>query len=465
MALAAAARRADQNVSEGRGWEIEDSSEAVRGRETYCELGAGDVVPVDAEVVDGTARVDESAVTGESAPVLRAAEPGRRSVLAGSRVEAGRIRIRPLAIPLYQGRPRPRVPSWWPVAALAVAAALSLLTARWSGWPRAVFLALLMPPYLLLLSSGVAEQGEGTFWRRMRVRPLDAAALARAARCDTLLLCGGAVDDEGRLSAVELHPLPGVTVEELATAAHQANARAEGGARRSVYILARRMAAEGEGVCGDDPLCAPVSDVVREIAERGGCWPEAARQIEGGILSRGDECLAVADGGRPLGLIELRTAAHSPTLDDTMRAGIMLAIVDDASDLRERLRDLQRARAQYAVAWDAGLVGEPPPGSRFTMAGTAWAASHPTVLDLDANPAKLPGLLLAARRVWRRAHVRGLVAGAADLWRAGAVVPACLAALRGPIHPVVGGPAAAGLALLAVVTVLLAATGFPRARS
>lgn len=410
-------------------------------------LHEGDVVPVDAEAVEGQAAVDEAAVTGESAPVLREPVPGRHTVLAGTRLTSGWLRIRPLPAPVIAGRADPVVPPWWPAPALGFAAVAALLSSGWTGWPRLAALAAAALPLLSLAARPAVAAAEAAFWRRLRILPLLPTAAADAARCDTLLLAEGAVDASGRLVAVAFHPLPPATPAEVAAAAHRAGDGAD--AEHAVRILARSRGLRAEAVAVREPLCGPVGRVAREVALRGGAWPESARAAETQIAARGARCLAAADGARPLGLIELRAEKAWPSLDEARRAGLAQAVVHDPRGLDAAAAGLRGDGRRFAVACAGTEARMPPLGATFVLAGTAWAAAHPTALDLDGDVGKLPAAVLGARRLRRRARALVLGAGVVDLLRLAAVVRAASAALRAP---------APGWAALAVPAALLALT-------
>jgi len=411
-------------------------------------LVAGDLVPVDAEVVEGQASVDEAAVTGESAPVLREARPGHDTVLAGTRLSSGWLRVRPLPAPLLPRRPARAAPAWWPAAVLGLGIAAVLLTR--SGPPRVLALAVLGVPILALAARRASAEVETAFWRRLRVLPLAAGALRRAARCDTLLVTAEALE-AGRLVAVDLLPLRGVSAAEVAAAVG-----GEGSVGRSVRRLARRRGVP-EGASLREPLCGPVPEVARQVAARGGVWPAAARDAEIEVAARGGRCLAAADGGRPLGLIELRPVPAGPSVEDGLRAGLALSLLHDPAQLGAAAALLQARRRRCAVAWE-DAAGTRPPQASFVLAGTAWAAARPSALDLDGDGAKLPAVVLGARRLYGRSLALQAVAATTDALRAAAALRAATLALRGPAAGW-AGPSAGALLFLASATVLAVLAG------
>ena len=417
---------------ERRGGERPARTATHAGLDITVVLRSGDVVPMDGEAIEGQAVVDEAAVTGESAPVLREAVPGHHTVLAGTRVTSGWLRVRPLTAPVLRQAARRRLAAWWPAVVLGLAAAWALLTRAWTGWPRAAAVAILAIPVLSLAARAAAAAVQRRFWGTLRVLPLAARPLERAARCNTLLLSDGAVDAAGRLVAVAFHALPPAAPAEVAAAAHRAGLADEGRIAHSVHILAQSRGLQAEAALIREPVCGPVAEVARQVAIRGGAWPEEARVLEADIAARGARCLAAADGARPLGLVELRAAATWPTLDDALAAGLSLSILQEPRGLAAAAAELRAQGRAFAVACEGTGGGAPPPGATFVLASTAWGAARPTALDLDANVGKLPALVLGARRLRARLRALATVAIAADAVRAAAVVRVAVLALRGP---------------------------------
>ena len=379
-------------------------------------LGPGDVAVADCEVVGGSATVDQSALTGESAAVVRESRPGHQVVLAGSRILTGSLIVRRLSPPIPHA-PRARwLVRWWPAMALVAAGAAWLATRSLSAPLAWLGLVPLLPPYLLLLSSTATAGVQDTFWRAHRTIPLDPDACELAAACDTLVLPDGAVWENGRLSAADFWPLPGVSVRELAAAARQASLLDEGGPRRSVVILAKRT-----GVRDAPPVRAPhcgtVKDVAAEVARQGGLWPGEAAHREREIAARGGASLAVADGGRPLGLVELRPAGSLASLDDVLRAGIALVDVASPEEIDQEVGQLRAQGRRVALVLEPQW-GEPQPQGGFVLGGLGLSDRRPTALDLDCDPGKLPALLLGARRVRRRCRSLRWAGGVADGLRA-----------------------------------------------
>ncbi len=391
-------------------------------------LGPGDIVPADGEVVAGSATVDESALTGESAPVVREPIPGRQAVVAGTRLIAGELWVRPRGVRSARpARPRRGWARVWPVAGLGLACGLAV--AAWvaphPAWVRFGALVLLIPPYLWLQTGAWCRRVEAAFWRRQRVLPLRADALARAAGCDALVLPAEAAAPAR--GAVEFWPLAGVAVRDLAAAAQAGSLRREGREARSVVILAKQRAGMRGQAAPRQPVCGPVAEVAAEVAAAGGAWPEAACALEAAIAARGGRSFAVADGGRPLGLVEFGAAAGDAALGALRRVGVQVCSAQGAGEAAAAAAELAGRGRRVAMAW----VGAGPVAPvHFLLAGTAGVAADPAALDLDTDAAKLPRLLWEARRLRRGGRALLLMAGATDAARALAAVALAWPGLR-----------------------------------
>ncbi len=385
-------------------------------------------MPVDGEVVAGSATVDESALTGESAPVVREPVQGRQAVVAGTRLITGELWVRPGGIrPAALVRPRRGWARAWPVAGLALAAGLA--AAAWVApqppWVRFGALCLLLPPYLWLQAGAWCRRAEAAFWRRQRVLPLCADALFRAASCDAVVLPADASRPAG--GAVEFWPLHGVALRDLAAAAQAGSLRRDGREARSIVILAKQRAGMRGQAAPRQPLCGPVGEVAAGVAAAGGAWPEAARSLEEAITARGGRSYAVADGGRPLGLVEFGAAAGDAAVAALCRQGVQVHGAGGVAAAAAAAAELAAQGRRVALAWNgAGPVAP----AYFLLTGTAGVAAEPAALDLDADAAKLPRLLWEARRLRRGGRAVAMLAGAADAARAAAALALAWPGLR-----------------------------------
>lgn len=209
------------------------------------KVEAGEVIPVDGEVVEGAASVDESAITGESAPVVREAGGDRSGVTGGTRVLSDCILIRVTALPgqsfldrmiaLVEGAARQKTPN--ELALTVVLAGLSLAFVLVTGalWPMARYFNVELPiPWLISLLVCLIPTTIGALLAAIGLAGMDRALAANvlaksgkavelAGDIDTLLLDKTGTITMGDRQASEFFPLPGVKPLELARAAMYAS--------------------------------------------------------------------------------------------------------------------------------------------------------------------------------------------------------------------------------------------------
>ncbi len=208
-----------------------------------CE--AGDVIPADGEVVEGIASVDESAVTGESAPVIRESGGDRSSVTGGTKVNSDWIKVRITANPgegfidkmiaLVEGAERQKTPNEIALNILLAGLTLIFLVALvslqafavYSGGPVSVvvlvaLLVCLIPTTIGGLLSAIGIAGIDRLMQT-NVLAMSGRAVEAAGDVDTLLLDKTGTITLGNRMATEFIPAPGVRVEELALDAQLAS--------------------------------------------------------------------------------------------------------------------------------------------------------------------------------------------------------------------------------------------------
>ena len=204
-----------------------------------CE--AGDLIPSDGDVIEGIASVDESAITGESAPVIREAGGDRSAVTGGTRVLSDRIVVRITAKPgetfldrmiaLVEGAARQKTPNEIALNILLASLTIIFLLAVVTLQPLAIFsgapqtgivlvslLVCLIPTTIGALLSAIGIAGMDRLVQR-NVLAMSGRAVEAAGDVNTLLLDKTGTITLGNREAVELLPLEGVTAAELADAA------------------------------------------------------------------------------------------------------------------------------------------------------------------------------------------------------------------------------------------------------
>ncbi|MFP2925377.1 potassium-transporting ATPase subunit KdpB, partial [Pyxidicoccus sp. 3LG] len=230
-----------------------------RGDLVVCE--AGDLIPGDGEVVEGIASVDESAITGESAPVIRESGGDRSAVTGGTKVLSDRIVVRISVNPgesfldrmigLVEGAARQKTPNEIALHILLVGLTMVFLLAcvtlvplaLYSGVPLSgtavvALLVCLIPTTIGGLLSAIGIAGMDRLLRK-NVLAMSGRAVEAAGDVDTLLLDKTGTITLGNRMATELLPMPGVRMEELAEAAQLASLADETPEGRSIVTLVK----------------------------------------------------------------------------------------------------------------------------------------------------------------------------------------------------------------------------------
>jgi potassium-transporting ATPase ATP-binding subunit len=239
--------------------ETVSSSDLRSGDVVVCT--PGDVIPGDGEVIDGVASVDESAITGESAPVIRESGGDRSAVTGGTKVLSDRLVIRITADPgqtfldrmiaLVEGASRQKTPNEIALtillSGLTIIFLLAIATlqplAAYSGGPVAVpiliaLLVCLIPTTIGGLLSAIGIAGMDRVIQH-NIIAMSGRAVEAAGDVNTLLLDKTGTITLGNRQAVEFVPLPGVQPEELADRAQLASLPDETPEGRSIVVLAK----------------------------------------------------------------------------------------------------------------------------------------------------------------------------------------------------------------------------------
>ncbi|WP_312423450.1 potassium-transporting ATPase subunit KdpB [Anaerospora hongkongensis] len=341
-----------------------DAVELRKGDVVLVE--AGDFIPGDGEIIDGMASVDESAVTGESAPVIRESGGDKSSVTGGTRVLSDWIKIRITANPgetfldkmisLVEGAKRQKTPNEIALTILLIGLTIIFLFAvvtlapfgSYSGikLPVVVLIALLVcliPTTIGGLLSAIGIAGMDRLLKR-NVLAMSGRAVEAAGDVDALLLDKTGTITLGNRMATEFIPAPGISPEQLADAAQLASLADETPEGRSIVILAKEQynlrernltAIEAEfvpftaqtrmsgvNVTGREIRKGAVDAIKKQIQRQDGVFPDAVEKACETIAKSGGTPLVVAEGAHVLGAIHLK---------DIVKGGI-----------RERFRDLRQ---------------------------------------------------------------------------------------------------------------------------
>jgi potassium-transporting ATPase ATP-binding subunit len=284
-----------------------------------CE--AGDLIPSDGDVIEGIASVDESAITGESAPVIREAGGDRSAVTGGTRVLSDRIVVQITAKPgetfldrmiaLVEGAARQKTPNEIALnillASLTIVFMLAVVTlqplATYSGAPQTgivltALLVCLIPTTIGALLSAIGIAGMDRLVQR-NVLAMSGRAVEAAGDVNTLLLDKTGTITLGNREAVELLPLQGVSAGHLADAAQLSSLADETPEGRSIVVLTKREYGLRDRTPGEltHATFVPFSAQTR----MSGCDVENdghSRQVRKGATSAVREWVRV-NGGRP----------------------------------------------------------------------------------------------------------------------------------------------------------------------
>jgi K+-transporting ATPase ATPase B chain len=323
---------------------------------------AGEVVPADGEVVDGVASVDESAITGESAPVIRESGGDFSSVTGGTRVLSDWLVVRVTANPgesfldrmiaMVESARRQRTPNEIALTVLLVVMTLVFLLACATLLPYAVYavelakkgapvsittlvalLVCLIPTTIGGLLSAIGIAGMGRMIAK-NVIAMSGRAVEAAGDVDVLLLDKTGTITLGDRQATAFLASPGVQEKDLAEAAQLASIADQTPEGRSIMVLAKqkynlrerdlaslkatfvpfsahtRMSGvdiKEEGQLPGRKLRKGASDAIRKYVEAaGGRFPKEVEANVDMVARRGATPLVVADGARVLGVIELK---------------------------------------------------------------------------------------------------------------------------------------------------------------
>jgi K+-transporting ATPase ATPase B chain len=312
-------------------------------------VAAGEFIPGDGEVIEGVASVDESAITGESAPVIRESGGDRSAVTGGTRVLSDQIKVRITSNPgetfldrmirLVEGASRQKTPNEIALnillAGLTIIFLLAVVTlqpfAIYSGAPQSIFvlvslLVCLIPTTIGGLLSAIGIAGMDRMIQR-NVIAMSGRAVEASGDVDVLLLDKTGTITLGNRQATMFHPSPHVIETDLANAAQLASLADETPEGRSIVVLAKEMyGLRGREFSHLNPVFIPFSAqtcmsgvdldgqqirkgapeaIAKYVAERGNHVPQETQQYVTDISNGGGTPLLVAENGRVLGVIAL----------------------------------------------------------------------------------------------------------------------------------------------------------------
>ncbi|HEY0781538.1 MAG TPA: potassium-transporting ATPase subunit KdpB, partial [Thermoanaerobaculia bacterium] len=323
---------------------------------------AGEMIPGDGEVIEGVASVDEAAITGESAPVIRESGGDRSAVTGGTRVLSDWIKVRITSNPgetfldrmiaLVEGAERQKTPNEIALNILLAGLTIIFLLAVVTLLPYALYstgqaaaaggfrpaappsitvlvalLVCLIPTTIGGLLSAIGIAGMDRLIQQ-NVLAMSGRSVEATGDVNTLLLDKTGTITLGNRQAVEFLPLPGVSETEMADAAQLSSLADETPEGRSIVVLAKdRYGLRGRELAEHEARFLPFSAQTRMsgvdmngrrirkgaadaiaafVAEQGGSAPAELQQVVTTVAASGGTPLVVADGGRTLGVIHLK---------------------------------------------------------------------------------------------------------------------------------------------------------------
>jgi K+-transporting ATPase ATPase B chain len=464
-----------------------------KGDRVVCE--AGDIIPADGDVIEGIASVDEAAITGESAPVIRESGGDRSAVTGGTRVLSDRIVIQitmdkgggflDRMIALVEGARRQKTPN--EIALTILLAALTFIFLL----VVVTLLVCLIPTTIGGLLSAIGIAGMDRVLQR-NVLAMSGRAVEAAGDVDVLLLDKTGTITLGNRMAVSFDPAPGVSDHDLAAAAQLSSLADETPEGRSIVVLAKekfglraremheleatfvpftaqtRMSGIDLHANGSQPrnrIRKGAAEAVRGFVESaGGAFPQAVQTTVDEISRRGATPLVVAADRVTLGVIELKDVvkggikerfAHLRKMgirtvmitgDNPLTAGAIAAEsgVDDfmaqatPEDKLKRIRSEQAEGRLVAMTGDgtndAPALAQADVGVAMNT-GTQAAREAGNMVDLDSNPTKLIDIVEIGKQMLMTRGSLTTFSIANDVAKYFAILPAMLMATFPAIAP------------------------------
>jgi K+-transporting ATPase ATPase B chain len=384
-------------------------------------VSAREIIPADGEIIEGAATVDESAITGESAPVIREAGGDRSAVIGGTRVLSDSIKVRVTADPgksfldrmigLVEGARRQKTPNEIALTILLSALTIIFLVVimslepfgRYSGvtLTTTVLVALLVcliPTTIGGLLNAIGIAGIDRMVQK-NVLAVSGRAVEAAGDVDVLLLDKTGTITLGDRQATDFLPAPGVTVEEMANAAQLASLADETPEGRSIVVLAKKYGLRGRSIAemrgatfiafsaqtrmsGVDleghRIRKGAPDAVRNFVRTS--IPVEVEDTVSHVAFQGGTPLLVADGSKILGVVHLK---------DIVKGGL--------KDRFERFRAMgiktvmitgDNALTAAAIAREAGVddfIAEAKPEDKLTLIRKEQAAGHLVAMTGDGT--------------------------------------------------------------------------------
>jgi len=487
------------------------ASKLRSGDVVICETG--DIIPGDGDVIEGIATVDESVITGESAPVIRESGGDRSAVTGGTKVLSDQIHVRITSNPgetfldrmiaLVEGAERQKTPNEIALNILIAGLTLIFLLAVITLQPYATYsvasagagsvpsvavlvslLVCLIPTTIGGLLSAIGIAGMDRVMQH-NVLAMSGKAVEASGDVNTLLLDKTGTITIGNRQAVEFIPVKGVSEAELADAAQLSSLADETPEGRSVVVLAKgKYGLRGREVASHEAHFIPFSAytrmsgvdiddrrlrkgateaIARFIREQGGEAPQDLLDVAELISRQGGTPLAVSDGRRGLGVINLKDVVKGGmkerlaqmramgirtvmiTGDNPLTAAAIAAEagVDDflaQASPADKLNYIKKEQAGGRLVAmtgdgtnDAPALAQADVGLAMNT-GTMAAKEAGNMVDLDSNPTKLIEVVAIGKQLLITRGALTTFSIANDVAKYFAIIPAMFMAT----YPVLG---------------------------
>jgi K+-transporting ATPase ATPase B chain len=467
---------------------------------------AGDVIPVDGEVIEGAASVDESAITGESAPVIRESGGDFSSVTGGTRVLSDSIIVRVSVNPgetfldrmisMVEGAKRQKTPNEIALTILLVALTLVFLVVIVTLLPFSLYsvetakigapititalvalLVCLIPTTIGGLLSAIGVAGMSRMMQA-NVIATSGRAVEAAGDVDILLLDKTGTITLGNRQASAFIAAPQVTDEELADAAQIASLADETPEGRSIVVLAKQnfnlrerdikalnatfvpfsAQTRMSGVnLGERQLRKGAADAIKKyVIGLGRPFPQAVADIVERVAKQGSTPLVVCDGGRVLGVVELKDIVKGGIKErfaDLRNMGIRTTMITGDNQLtaaaiaaeagvddylaeatpEAKLALIRKHQAEgRLVAMTGDGTNDAPALAQADVAvamntGTQAAKEAGNMVDLDSNPTKLIEIVETGKQMLMTRGSLTTFSIANDVAKYFAIIPAAFA--------------------------------------
>jgi K+-transporting ATPase ATPase B chain len=396
----------------------------------FVYVKAGEQIPMDGEVVEGAASVDESAITGESAPVIRESGGDRSAVTGGTTLVSDSLVIRITSEPgesfldkmiaMVEGASRKKTPNEIALQILLVALTIIFLvvtatllpfsdfSSKMAGAGSAIsitnviaLLICLAPTTIGALLSSIGIAGMSRL-NQANVLAMSGRAIEAAGDVDVLLLDKTGTITLGNRQASEFIPVKGVTEEQLADAAQLSSLADETPEGRSIVILAKerfgirgrdmsrlsatfvgftaRTRMSGIDFLGNEIRKGAAEAIKEYVIDKGGSYPEECDRIVREIASKGGTPLVVAQNNKIMGVVYLKDIVKNGVkerFEDLRKMGIKTIMITGDNPM-----------TAAAIAAEAGVddfLAEATPEAKLSLIREYQSKGHLVAMTGDGT--------------------------------------------------------------------------------